>query len=579
MKKIVFFFLISVSVFAQTGIGTNTPHASAKLDVSATNKGFLPPRVTLTGISDNSTIASPATGLLVYNTGDNVGLPAGYYFWNGNAWATIATAGGSGSFASSFVRGSRTANQSVAVDGAVTFTRVDNTSGQDISLNTTNGKITLAPGNTYRLMAAVPNFSGNRPAFMWYNETSTSYIGSASNAYSPTDGASGAGAFGGIAEVIITPNVSTVLSFRLLSSLNSGAVTVGGLGDFSASGSYPWFEAQVISGNSPVTGQSVDYVSVGTIYQTTVGVNRDLIFTTNNGGNIPYNTTTGIFTLSANKTYLFQAQIRANTPSADGSYIEYGFVDATTNSLLVDGTQTITTSTTSTSGFGSNPVVNFIYTPTANQTVKLRTIGATRGTQLVLAGTANITQIGSSAIINPWILSGTNTYNTTGNVGIGTNAPSEKLEVSGNVKANNFIGTASSSKLFLLEAYANVSYTLPGAYTYDLCRYSVVNNTVNVPSSWFNTSTYTFTPQKAGYWEISASYDVYRNGEASMVIYKNGANVGVVGSISAVTLIVNRVIYLNGSTDYINIYNVGFNANARGQGAATSWFQARWLGE
>jgi hypothetical protein len=88
------------------------------LDVSSTNKGFLPPRVTLTGISDNSTIASPATGLLVYNTGDNVGLAAGYYFWNGNAWATIATAGGSGSFAASFVRGSRTASQSsIAVGG------------------------------------------------------------------------------------------------------------------------------------------------------------------------------------------------------------------------------------------------------------------------------------------------------------------------------------------------------------------------------------------------------------------------------------------------------------------------------
>ena len=213
MKKALFFFclIISFGLSAQTGIGTTTPHASAKLDVSSTNKGFLPPRVTLTGISDNSTIASPATGLLVYNTGDNVGLPAGYYFWNGNAWATIATAGGSGSFAASFVRGSRTATQSVAVGGIVSFSAVDNTSGQDISLNTTNGKITLAPGNTYRLIAAVPNFAGNRAAFMWYNETSSSYIGSASNAYSPTDGASSVGTFGGIASVIITPNVSTVL--------------------------------------------------------------------------------------------------------------------------------------------------------------------------------------------------------------------------------------------------------------------------------------------------------------------------------------------------------------------------------
>ena len=185
MRKLTLFmlsFFAFMHVNAQTGIGTTTPDASAKLDVSSTNKGFLPPRVTLTGISDNSTIASPATGLLVYNTGTNVGLAAGYYYWNGNAWATIATAGGSGSFAASFLRGSRTAAQSsITVGGIVSFSAVDNTSGQDISLNTSNGKITLAPGNTYRLIAAVPNFSGNRPAFMWYNETSSSYIGSASN--------------------------------------------------------------------------------------------------------------------------------------------------------------------------------------------------------------------------------------------------------------------------------------------------------------------------------------------------------------------------------------------------------------
>lgn len=92
MKKLFLIFLvISSGSMAQTGIGTTAPHASAKLDVSATNKGFLPPRVSLTGSSDVTTIASPAEGLLVYNLG-SVGLQAGYYYWNGANWATIATA-------------------------------------------------------------------------------------------------------------------------------------------------------------------------------------------------------------------------------------------------------------------------------------------------------------------------------------------------------------------------------------------------------------------------------------------------------------------------------------------------------
>ena len=83
-------FLIPFQLCSQTGIGTTTPHASAKLEVAATNKGFLPPRVTLSGTNDISTITSPATGLVVFNTAtagttpNNV-LP-GYYFYDGTKW-------------------------------------------------------------------------------------------------------------------------------------------------------------------------------------------------------------------------------------------------------------------------------------------------------------------------------------------------------------------------------------------------------------------------------------------------------------------------------------------------------------
>ena len=119
MKK--WLFLIGLcwvlNLSAQTGIGTTTPDASAKLDVSSSNKGFLPPRVTLTSATDVSTISSPAIGLLVYNTGNNNGLAAGYYYWNGAVWTTIATAGGSGSVASEF--GTVILTTSVAIPSAV----------------------------------------------------------------------------------------------------------------------------------------------------------------------------------------------------------------------------------------------------------------------------------------------------------------------------------------------------------------------------------------------------------------------------------------------------------------------------
>ena len=262
MKKLIVLF-ISVLTFnflnAQTGIGTTTPDASAKLDVSSANKGFLPPRVTLTSSTDNTTIPNPATGLLVYNTGTNPNLVAGYYYWNGSNWATIATATGSG-VSSSYVRGSRTSAQTtgLSTNGLVAFTQVDQSAGQDISLNTSTGQITLAAGRTYRLQAQVPSFqtsaSDARPQFGWYNETTGAFIGSSSAAYSGASTA-GYGATGGLSDAVITTSVQTVVSYRIIQTFNTNQL--GGNSDFTATGSYPWFNIEVISGNQPIQSDKV----------------------------------------------------------------------------------------------------------------------------------------------------------------------------------------------------------------------------------------------------------------------------------------------------------------------------------
>lgn len=95
MKRIFLLLcLITYSVQGQVGIGTDTPNTSARLDVSATDKGFLPPRISLTSATDNSTILTPATGLLIYNTATAGTIPnnvsPGYYYWNGNSWVKIS---------------------------------------------------------------------------------------------------------------------------------------------------------------------------------------------------------------------------------------------------------------------------------------------------------------------------------------------------------------------------------------------------------------------------------------------------------------------------------------------------------
>ena len=96
-----FYLVVIIGPFlnstAQTGIGTSTPNASAKLDVSATDRGFLPPRVALTATNIFSPItgtSSAAAGLLIYNTATAGTAPTnvvpGYYYWNGTAWIQIS---------------------------------------------------------------------------------------------------------------------------------------------------------------------------------------------------------------------------------------------------------------------------------------------------------------------------------------------------------------------------------------------------------------------------------------------------------------------------------------------------------
>lgn len=85
---ILLLFLFATNLFyAQVGIGTANPNASSILDITSTNSGLLIPRVALTSTTDVSTIASPATSLLVYNSGFG---PNGFYYWNGSVWVQLA---------------------------------------------------------------------------------------------------------------------------------------------------------------------------------------------------------------------------------------------------------------------------------------------------------------------------------------------------------------------------------------------------------------------------------------------------------------------------------------------------------
>jgi hypothetical protein len=82
---ILFVLSCHTSLMAQVGINTSTPDPSSMLDIQSTVKGLLIPRMTL---AERNSIPSPAQGLMVYQT-DNT---PGFYYYNGSTWSSIAVA-------------------------------------------------------------------------------------------------------------------------------------------------------------------------------------------------------------------------------------------------------------------------------------------------------------------------------------------------------------------------------------------------------------------------------------------------------------------------------------------------------
>ncbi|GAL77883.1 hypothetical protein JCM19274_5596 [Algibacter lectus] len=92
MKNLIsLLFFYSICSFSQVGINTVTPDASSIFDVTSSNKGILIPRIALSATTDVTTITSPATSLLIYNTATVSDVLPGYYYWDGVQWTKLLT--------------------------------------------------------------------------------------------------------------------------------------------------------------------------------------------------------------------------------------------------------------------------------------------------------------------------------------------------------------------------------------------------------------------------------------------------------------------------------------------------------
>lgn len=132
------------SIFAQVGVGTITPNQSAQLDVTSTNKGFLPPRLTL---SERGTIPSPAAGLLIYQT-DNT---PGYYYYDGVTWQPFKQ-----TFSTAAI-GFAASKTTTAISSSATIDNWNTTvySSNPVDFNAATGVYTVPVTGVYKISATI----------------------------------------------------------------------------------------------------------------------------------------------------------------------------------------------------------------------------------------------------------------------------------------------------------------------------------------------------------------------------------------------------------------------------------------
>ncbi len=227
----VVFIIFSITNAKSQNVGINstgaTPNASAALDVDFSNKGMLIPRVALTGRTDVSTISSPATSLLVYNTATAGTSPnnvyPGYYYFDGANWDRFITDRNRTFLPSNVTNNNATANTIADITGLsfavlsgvkykfkfyITYTSAATTTGARFCIN----------GPTTSILFYQSNYPSSTTAMLFNNSLTTYNV--------PTGAAAGSGTNSNIAiiEGIITPSANGTVIARFSSEVASSAI-------------------------------------------------------------------------------------------------------------------------------------------------------------------------------------------------------------------------------------------------------------------------------------------------------------------------------------------------------------------
>jgi hypothetical protein len=380
------------------------------------------------------------------------------------------------------------------------------------------------------------------------------------------------------ANVSATGNVVSNSAVSTTGNVTGGNIVSGGVANITgnvtganliagSSGQGNVYAGNVIVNGQPTTYGVVnpDYITAGRITsdQTGVGSDSDIIF---NGSivssGITLNTSTGVFTLTAGKTYRISATFSWNNfGDTTNGYLIYNWVDATTNTALdaTGSSKGVAIPINRNANEFNNSSCNLIYTPSTNQTIKVRVVETNTTATLRSA-------VGTTAIIeqiNPTIaVQATATGTVAKNYAKYTRTASQSVSANSVIICNvleNTSGTAASVNT----STGQVTLTA-GTYRLRGTAGTIVGSAASssIAYGWYNETTSAWVGEGAGWSSPSSTnWNSTTSGTAEYVI--------TVASTSVVSF---RVIAVS------NVTSIGGNGSDFAGTYANPWIDIEQMG-
>jgi len=359
----------------------------------------------------------------------------------------------------------------------------------DINFNVTtatNGGIayasnifTLTAGKTYLLEATLcTNTFTSTGAFIWYSwvDATTNAQLDTSNGAATSTGSSGVSVpatwtandnYSSSARLIYTPNTNQTVKLRATDG--SGTCTVLAIGT----------RATIKQLNPKIAIQATATGTVNNQYSSVTltsnqvigspGTPTNIVFQSATG-TVPYNTSTGVWTLTSGVTYNLTAVLAVTGAS---NYLGYQWVDSVSGTALSTALGFATLATTQV----SSVPLSIVYTPNTNQTIVLRNVNGQYASVIANYSWATVTQINQAFALNTL-----DTMTTTGNVTVGGN-----LTVTGGIRKSARVLTTTTT-LTVADASGFIEFAGSGTYTVTLPDPTQAANSGIGYRFWQNTS-------------------------------------------------------------------------------------------